>query len=763
MLITRRLSYTIPVLIGLALAVVLYVGLITEQDRYEQKSRLGVFYKLAAIQNGFESGLRTRLKLADALAAYIVLHPEFSQKEFSQFLEQMIGRTTGVRHLALLRNGNVDHIYPKEGEIGRDEHVVIDDFPVGIRNLLGGMSRKREQVLSTPVALYSGGPAFLAATPVYLPKSEVGEQIYWGTILMLIDTGTLFRESGLKQVGASLDVAIRSNEDTQPVYGSRTVFGLNPVSINVQVPGGYWQMASLPVGGWPLSPHTDVILLAGSGSVIGVTGLLLVTVYFLLSGIKEREKYRHLIQNAKSIILRIDMDGRISFCNGYAERFFGFGSGELMGKSLLDTLYPAKDENGQPSKRFINRLIHSPSDHLFHESLNIRRNGEMVWLAWANQPIFDEDGNVVELLCVGTDITAHKTMEEALRQNERQYRVLAENVTDIIMGLDAGRRFTYISPSDEALRGYDRTKVLSRPINDFLTPHSANVFDDAMDKLVARIGSDKKGPSTILDLEFACADDKTVWLETRFGLLLNESGELIGMQGVGRDISDRKRADQLRDDVERMARHDLKTPLGAVVGLPEEIRRQGNISQVQAEMLTTIEDAGNTMLMLINRSLDLFKMESGSYKLRTKHIDAMVVIESILNETRTVIREKGISVGIDTRNSDAKSFMVQVEEPLFQSMLSNLLLNAFQASPNGGSVSIILSRNSGPVIAIRNKGEVPLEVRSNFFDKYSSEKDSEGSGLGTYSARLIARTHGGDITVDTTVSGQTTLVVTLPE
>lgn len=267
-----------------------------------------------------------------------------------------------------------------------------------------------------------------------------------------------------------------------------------------------------------------------------------------------------------------------------------------------------------------------------------------------------------------------------------------------------------------------------------------------------------------LDLEFTCEDGSTVWLEHRLGLLENEEGEIIGWQGVGRDITDRKLAEALRDDVERMARHDLKTPLGAVVGLPGEIRRLGNINQAQEAMLDTIEDAGEAMLHLINRSLDLYKMERGTYILHKKSVDTLKLLDSIKAELRTILREKGVSIGIEAKiDNMGTSFWTTVEEGLFKSLLSNLLLNALQASPEGGFVSVTLERDSDIVITIRNQGEVPPEIRDIFFEKYASNDDSTGSGLGTYSARLIARTHGGDIAVDTDVAGETSVIVTLPQ
>lgn len=95
-------------------------------------------------------------------------------------------------------------------------------------------------------------------------------------------------------------------------------------------------------------------------------------------------------------------------------------------------------------------------------------------------------------------------------------------------------------------------------------------------------------------------------------------------------------------------------------------------------------------------------------------------------------------------------------------MLSNLILNGLQASPSGGSISVVLKKNDTITITIHNQGEIPESLRERFFDKYSSSNKITGTGLGTYSARLIARTHGGDITFNTETPGETSVTVTLP-
>lgn len=494
---------------------------------------------------------------------------------------------------------------------------------------------------------------------------------------------------------------------------------------------------------------------------LALLGLAGIGVVFIRPCMKKWQVCRQLMHRVPSIILRLDRDGTITFTNEYAERFYGYDRDELLGRPFVGALVPEKSLGGEPVRRYLSRWIEQRTAP-FNETLNLRKTGEAVWVSWSVERVpgpADED----EMLCVGTDITDRKLMEEALRQSERQHRLLAENVSDVIWGLDANSNYTYVSPSDEAVRGFKRGEVLGRPIDEFLTPASREMITQTVGSLVDQISETHHPSSTAVSLEFLKADGSTVWLETRLGLLLNEQDEVLGLQGVGRDITDRLLAETLREDVERMARHDLKTPLGAVIGLPNEIRLKGAVNEMQDRMLTIIEEAGESMLQLINRSLDLFKMEQGTYVLETGTVDLLKLLDLIKGELETLIREKGVSMGIEVRGGDAmEGFPVKGERDLLSSMLSNLVLNAVQACPEGGAVTIMLEKGSPVTVTIRNQGEVPPEVRETFFDKYSSTNTADGTGLGTYSARLIARTHGGDVFVTTDVPGETSVVVSLP-
>lgn len=232
---------------------------------------------------------------------------------------------------------------------------------------------------------------------------------------------------------------------------------------------------------------------------------------------------------------------------------------------------------------------------------------------------------------------------------------------------------------------------------------------------------------------------------------------------VGNHIALREAA-RLREDVERIMRHDLKSPLTTVVSLPRLLLMDGNLGEDQRDMLRRIEDAGYTLMAMVNLSTALFRMERGSYELRPEGMDLAAVARKVLEgfaETAGM-RRVGLKLLIDGREPGGP-VPWRGEELLCHSMLANLVDNALDASPRDAEVRVLVGRRpeGGVRIDIVNMGEVPPELGGRFFEKYATAGKTRGTGLGTYSARLIAQAHGGDIEMKSE-GGTVTVSVVLP-
>ena len=222
---------------------------------------------------------------------------------------------------------------------------------------------------------------------------------------------------------------------------------------------------------------------------------------------------------------------------------------------------------------------------------------------------------------------------------------------------------------------------------------------------------------------------------------------------------------ELKDDIDRITRHDLKGPLNAIIGVPSFIKMADNLTDQQYRMLQLIETAGYKMLDMINLSLDLYKMEKGTYELDAKPIAILDILRNIVNEQ--TLNEPTLPELIRIKPpadiAQNVSFLISGDNLLCYSLFANLIKNSIEANPDRQPITISLARIQGMgAIAVHNYGSVPEEIRSRFFEKDVTAGKKGGTGLGTYSAALIAKTQNGEITLDTSVPGETTVTVLLP-
>jgi PAS domain S-box-containing protein len=126
-------------------------------------------------------------------------------------------------------------------------------------------------------------------------------------------------------------------------------------------------------------------------------------------------KYRELVENANSIILRWTRDGRIVFLNEFGQRFFGYTETEIRGRHVIGTLVPEIESSGRSLPSLMEMICADPAGFEQNVNENVRRSGEHVWVAWTNKVVLGPDGKMAEILSIGSDITARKQVEEELR------------------------------------------------------------------------------------------------------------------------------------------------------------------------------------------------------------------------------------------------------------------------------------------------------------------------------------------------------------
>lgn len=266
-------------------------------------------------------------------------------------------------------------------------------------------------------------------------------------------------------------------------------------------------------------------------------------------------------------------------------------------------------------------------------------------------------------------------------------------------------------------------------------------------------------------IEVRCGGDETRYLLVEGACEREENGQPV-LVGVVQDVTERIAAEKLRDAIDEITRHDLRSPLTPIIALPELLVARGGLTEYQSEMLHDIRSCGLKMLDMINGSLTLYKIERGTYQLRPEYFDLAGELRELLREVagkaaprqvRILLLHQGETLG------EMDPFIVYGEKLLCYTLFANLVNNAIEASPENGQVTIDLQQAADRwLIAVHNDGEVPEAIRQRFFEKYATHGKLHGTGIGTYSALMVARAHGGTLRLATGAATGTTLTVELP-
>ncbi len=173
------------------------------------------------------------------------------------------------------------------------------------------------------------------------------------------------------------------------------------------------------------------------------------------------------------------------------------------------------------------------------------------------------------------------------------------------------------------------------------------------------------------------------------------------------------------------------------------------------------------MLHMIDSYLDFYKIESGSYDLKPVPIDLVSIINELVEDLKTSTSHKNITIETLADSSPItpdQTITATGEEALCHSMLSNLMKNAVEASEPNNTIRVNLVDGGANVsIQICNPAEVPEDIKQRFFEKYVTHGKDKGTGLGTYSAKLLAEVQGGAVFMETSAASGTKLTVQMPK
>ncbi len=411
-----------------------------------------------------------------------------------------------------------------------------------------------------------------------------------------------------------------------------------------------------------------------------------------------------------------------------------------------------------------------------------------------------------ELLGIIRDRTESKRAEEALKISENRYRLLADNLSDIIWTMDLKFRYTYISPSVERLRGYtvDEAKKLS--LKDVLTPDSLLEVKRHFDSELNNVDNFTEifDTTKTMILEMYKKDGTTFWAEIKAKLLFDPQGHPLGILGTTRDITDRKEAENslihAKNSLEVLNRrlvektkeitsernkalqatkmksqflanmsHEIRTPLNAILGFSRELKEElkDKLSDEQVQYCNSIYQNGQNLLSIITDILDISKIEAGQDVLNIKKHNINRIVYEAFSQLMSLALDKKLDYEC---NIEQKSVYANVDSHKIGQVIINLIGNAIKFTDKGYvKVSTnISSDDKYYYIHIIDSG-IGIEKKhlKTIFDKFkqvdgSSTRQKGGTGLGLAIAKHLIRRMNGRIIVNSEHGIGSQFTITVP-
>ncbi len=377
------------------------------------------------------------------------------------------------------------------------------------------------------------------------------------------------------------------------------------------------------------------------------------------------------------------------------------------------------------------------------------------------------------------------------QESERQYRLLADNISDVIWVIDFSlSKFSYVSPSVERIQGFTPEELMELDLSDILTPQSYEAAKKVIAEELTKEKNRAPDPhrSRTLELEQYHKDGSTIWVEVTASFLHDENGNVKSILGASREITERKQAEAEKQRLETQLQqsqkmeaigtlaggiaHDFNNILTAVLGYTELALDDSEDGSLLQQNLQEVLAAGNRAKDLVKQILAFSRQADRELK--------PVRVDLIIKEALKLLRASLPStIDIDLK-LDSQSATLADPTQIHQ-VLMNLCTNAHHAMIDGGGVLTVslsdilidsasesrkIDLNTGGYLCLQVSDTgtgMPEDVKARIFDPFFTTKERDkGTGMGLSVVHGIVKSHGGAITVNSKPGKGTSFTVYLP-
>lgn len=487
-----------------------------------------------------------------------------------------------------------------------------------------------------------------------------------------------------------------------------------------------------------------------------------------------------IVESSDDAIVSQSLNGTILSWNAAAERLFGYTEAEMIGRSISVLIPPdywdemplmlQKIAQGEPVKHY--------------EVVRVRKDGQLIDVAVTVSPIKDATGKAIAASAIKRDISKRqaalrerKQAEATLRESDRRWRSLLDNVQLIVVRLDSSGNVEYVNPFFLQLTGYTSEEVLGKYwFENFLTPGQKYPVQVCFQEILDNDFHSHYQNSIVTKL----GEERMIaWSNT---LLQDAQGNAIGTISIGEDITERYKLERMKAEFLSIVSHELRTPLTSISGALE-LLSTGLIQAESPRGQETLQIAAteaDRLIRLVNDILDLERLESGKIRLECQAWDVAELIRRAVDFMQLAANESEITLWVQPL-----SVILNIDGDRILQVLTNLLSNAIKFSPKGSTISIsawiqnreddstdptlaLSSESSEILIVVEDRGRgIPANKLESIFERFQQVDTSDarkkgGTGLGLAICRSIVQQHGGHIWAESILNEGSCFYFTLP-
>jgi PAS domain S-box-containing protein len=376
------------------------------------------------------------------------------------------------------------------------------------------------------------------------------------------------------------------------------------------------------------------------------------------------------------------------------------------------------------------------------------------------------------------EIAERKRSQILLQQSEMRYRQIVENASDLIYRTDVQGDFEYVNPPTLHLLGYpDEQALLGKPYSELvLSEYREPVRDFYRKQIDARI------LTTYLEFQANANDGSTIWLGQNVQLITAGS-EIVGLQAVARDISERKQAEvsmalardqaleasQLKSQLLAKVSHELRTPLGGILGFSELLRHGsfGSMNSKQVEALDQVIESVQFLNEMVNELLDEAQLSAQKTVLRMETISIAALLRRVEANMSVLAMRKSLQLSF-TLAQDMPNELIG-DAGRLQQILVNIIGNAIKFTPSG-NIGVEVSRqslNSWKIQVADTGVGIAKESLQTIFEPFHQVNndlifENRGTGLGLTITKQVVELMGGKIMVESEAGRGSVFTVCLP-